>query len=96
MGVDPRLYAGPPFVLEQLQGDVSTRLGIGQGMVMVEQVVAAVGSDGVQLVVRQLFEQALGGHTGAIKNIVRVIHLVAAEDGFQAALVKGFVVRYQR
>ena len=96
MGVDLRLNAGPPFVLQQLQGDVGACLGTGQGVVMMEQVVAAVGGDGVQLVIRQLLELALGGHAGAIKIIVRVIHLVAAEDRFQAALVKGFVVSHQR
>ena len=43
-----------------------------------------------------MLELALGSLAGAIEIIVRVIHLIAAEDGFQATLVKRLVVGNQR
>ena len=33
---------------------------------------------------------------GAIEFIIRIIHAVATEDGFEATLVEGFVVRHER
>ena len=91
------MITGPPFcVLEKLQGDVGTRFGIGQGVMMMEQVVAAIGGNSVQLVIGQLLEQTLGGHAGTIKFIVGIVHLVAAENSLEATLVKTLVVGNQR
>ena len=84
------------FTSEELQGDVGARLGVGQGIVVLSQVKSAVGGNGVQLMVGQLLELALGGHAGAVELIVRIIHLVATKHGLQAALVKGFVMGNER
>jgi hypothetical protein len=64
-------------------------------MVVVDQIEAASRSHGVKLVVGQQFPEMFArGATGAIKLIVRVIHLVAAHHGFQATFVEGTVVRH--
>ena len=81
---------------EELQCNVGARFGVGQSIVVLSQVKSAVGSNGVQLMVGQLLELALGGHAGAVELIVRIIHLVATKHGLQAALVKGFVMGNER
>ena len=74
---------------------MGTCLGIGEGIVVVEQVVTTISGHRLQLVVGQLLEQPPGRHAGTIEFIVGVIHLIAAEDGPQAALVKGLVVGHK-
>ena len=63
---------------------------------VVFEVITAESGDGVQLVVLGLGESAAGGYTGAVEGVVGIVHLVTAEDGFQAAFVEGFVVGHQR
>ena len=81
---------------QQLEGNVGTGLGVSKGVVVISEVKAAVCGNGVQPVVGQLLEQALSGSTGAEECIIGVIHLIAAEDGFQTTLVKGFIMSDQR
>ena len=51
----------------------------------------------MQLVVGQIFaKMPTRGHTGAKELIVRIIHTVGLEYGFQAALVERLVVRHKR
>ena len=49
----------------------------------------------MQLVVGQLWKSLAGGHTGAVKLVIRIVHLVTTEDGFQATLIEGFVVGHE-
>jgi len=59
--------------------------------------IAAGLGDGVKLVVRKEFaEMTARGTAGAKELIIRIIHLVTAEHGLQAALVEGTVVSHQR
>lgn len=65
-------------------------------MVVFEMVATGLG-DGVKLVVREEFAEVTArGSAGAKELIIRVIHLVAAKHGLQAALVKGTVVGHKR
>lgn len=74
-----------------------TSLSVGQCMMVVFEMVATGLGDGVELVVREeLAEMTAGGPAGAEELIIRVIHLVAAEYGLQAALVEWTVVGHQR
>ena len=83
--------------LQNLPRNPSASLGIGQGMVVVDQIEATGRRNGVKLVVGQQFPEMLTrGATGAIKLIVRVIHLVAAHHGLQATFVEGAVMRHER
>ena len=53
--------------------------------------------DSVKLVVREEFAEVTArGSAGAKELIIRVIHLVTTEHGFQAALVEGTVVGHKR
>ena len=52
---------------------MGARFGVGKGVVMLSQVVAAVGGNGLQLVVGEKLELASGGNAGAVKLIVGVI-----------------------
>lgn len=70
-----------PF-LQNLPRNPSASLSIGQGMVVVDEMVAASLGYGMKLMVRQLLPKVLSrGTTGAIELIVGVIHLVAAYYG---------------
>ena len=63
---------------------------------MVDEVETAGFSHGVKLVIGKQFTEMLArGTTGAIKLIVRIIHLIAAHHGFQAAFVERAVVRHE-
>lgn len=46
----------------------------------------------MQLMVGQLWESTTGGDTGTEERIVRIVHLVHAEDGLQATFVESFIV----
>lgn len=66
-------------------------------MMVIFEVISAGLGDGVELVVREEFtEMTAGGPAGAKELIIRVIHLVAAKHGLQAALVEGTVVGHKR
>jgi hypothetical protein len=84
-----------PF-LQNLPRNPSASLGIGQGMVVVDEMIAASLSYGMKLVVRQLLPKVFSrSTTGAIELIVGVIHLVAAHYGLQTTFIEGAVVRHQ-
>ena len=74
-----------------------TRLGICQGVVVMFEIIAAGGSDGLELVVGQgTAEPAPGSGQRVVKHIVRIIHLIDPENSLQAALIETGVVRHQR
>ena len=83
--------------LQNLASNPCASLGIGQSVMVVDQIVAAGSCHGMQLVVgKQLSEMFARGAAGAVELIVRVIHLVAAHHGLQAAFVERAVVRHER
>ncbi len=83
--------------LQDCHGNPRAGLGVGEGVVMVGHRVAAGGRHGMQLVVRQLpSKMPPRGATGAIKLVVRIIHLIGLEHGLEAALIEGTIVGHQR
>ena len=66
-------------------------------MVVVLEVVAAGGSDGGETVVGQeAAEMAAGGGKGVVELVVRVVHTIYLESGFETTLVETGVVRHER
>lgn len=82
-------------VVEEFEGDGGTCFGIGEGMVMVLEIVATTLGNDVEIVVAT-GPYATGLLQRAVELVVRVIHLIAAENGFQAIFVEGFVVGNER
>lgn len=70
--------------------------GIGQGVVVQVEVVAAVGRDGVQLVVGQQAAQfAVRGLQGAVERVIGVIQVVGTVGGDEAAAVEWGIVCHE-
>ncbi len=83
--------------LQNLSCNPSASLGIGKGVVMVEQIIAAGCCHGVELMVgKQLAEVLSRGPIGTVELIVGVIHLIAAHHGLEATFVERTVVRHER
>ena len=78
---------------EDLQGDGGAGFGIGEGVVVAVEVVAAGCSHYVELMVTQAAARRC---EGAVEFIVRIVHLISLEDGFQATFVEGTVMGYER
>ena len=79
----------------QVQGNAGAGFGVGQGVVMVVQDKAAVCRDCAEPVVGEAFELLPGFLEGAVEFVVGVVHPVHPVAGFEAVLVKCFVVGYQ-
>lgn len=75
--------------------DSGASFGIGQGVVVVGEFVAAVGGYGVKLVVFESFEEAAREAVGAVETVVRVRNAVMFVQGFEATFVEGAVVRHE-
>ena len=72
-------------------------LGVGQGVVVLPEVEAAGGGDGLELMVRELAaEVAPGSRQRVTELIIGIIHLIDAMDRPQTALVEARIVRHQR
>ena len=72
-------------------------LGVGQGVVVTLEVVAAGGGDGLELVVGEAAaEMTAGSRQCIIELIIRIIHLIDPMDRLEAALIKPRIVRDQR
>ena len=64
---------------------------------MVEKVVAAGGGDSLELMVgKGAAEKAAGARQRVQENVIRIVHLIDPEHGFQAALVERGVMRHER
>ena len=64
---------------------------------MVFKIVAASSRHSMQLVIRQLLSKMEArGTASAKKLIIRIIHLIGLERGFEAPLVERAVVGHQR
>lgn len=82
--------------LQQFQCDGGAGFGIGQGVMMVHEVIAAGGCHCLQLVVWETMpEVPAGGGEGVLEFVVGVVHLIYAERGLQATLVEAGVVCHQ-
>ena len=75
---------------------MSTGLCVCKGVMMIRQVEAAVCSDGMQLMILQIREHLKRCLISTMKLIVWIFHLIMSEACFQATLIEGFVVSYQR
>ena len=72
---------------------MGTSLRIGQGMVVIREVISAGGSDGLELVVRELLPKMPSRcRQSVVKFIVQIVHLINAEDLFETAFIKRAVV----
>ena len=77
--------------------DMGAGFGVGQGVVMILEVVAACCGDSLELMVWQpMAEMTPRGGAGVVERIVRIVHLVDLEDLFQTSFVEGTVVRHER
>ena len=85
------------YFLQQPYRNLRTRFGIGEGVVVMLQMIAAGRSNGVQLVVGEVLPKMVaGGVTGAVELVVGIVHLINIEYRPQAAFVKRAVVCHQR
>ena len=70
-----------------------TSLRIGQGMVVIREVISTGGSDGLELVVRELLPKMSSRcRQRVVKFIVRIVHLIDAEYLLETAFIKRAVV----
>ena len=76
---------------------MSTGLGIGQGMMVIGQVITAGCGNRLQLMVRQTAPEMLtGSRKGIIELILRIIHPVHFENLFQTSFIELAVMRHKR
>ena len=82
---------------QETEGNGSTGLGIGKGMMMMPQIVATGSSYGLQLVVGQRAAQlAARGSQRIVEKIIWIVHLVDPEHSFQASLVEAGIMCHER
>lgn len=65
-------------------------------MVVVFEGETAGGGYGLELMVHEMGKFAAGGAEGVVELVVGVVHLIGAEDRFQAGFVEPFVVGDER
>ena len=76
---------------------MSTRFGIGKGMMMPCEVVSAGGGYGLQLMVRKPMPIVPPrGRQCIVEHIVRVVHPVYPVNGLETSFVEPGVVGHQR
>ena len=72
-----------------------TGLGVGEGVVVAGEVVAAGRSYGLELMVRKCVSKVLPGRGQCVEElIVRIIHLVHFEHFLQTPLVERAIMRH--
>ena len=59
---------------------------------MVLQLIATLGCNGVELVVGKVLEAAAGCAEGVVELIVRIVHLIDTEHSLQTTLIEWLVV----
>ena len=70
--------------------------GVGEGVVVVQEGVAAGGGDGVELVVGKAAAEVAARSCQGVKELIaRIMETVGAEDGFEAAFIEAGVVGYK-
>ena len=76
---------------------MGTGFGIGQGMMVIGQVITAGCGNRLQLMVRQTAAEMLTGcRKGIIELILRIIHPVHFENLFQTSFIELAVMRHKR
>lgn len=81
------------YFLQQLHRNLGAGFGIGEGVVVMLQMIAAGRCYGMQLVVGQIMaEVAARSDAGTTELIIRIIHLIQLEYRPQAAFVKHAVM----
>ena len=82
---------------QKLHRDPGAGFGVGEGVVVPGEIVAAGGGDGLELVVGQAHpEVAAGSRQRVEERIFRIIHAIGPEHGAQASFVEAAVVRDER
>ena len=83
--------------LQQLDCNVGTGFGIGQGMMVIGQVITAGCGNRLQLMVRQTAaEMVTGGRKCIMELILGIIHLIHSENLFQTSFIEPAVVSHKR
>ena len=82
--------------LQNLSRYPRTSFGISQRMMVLFQMEATLGGNGLKLMVGQIAERPTRRPKGAKELVVGIIHLITTEDGFQTALVERLVVGNER
>ena len=86
MFTDPNCFIG---ILQQLHCYRCTCLCIGEGVMMVHEVIPAGSGYGLELMVRKpAAEVASGSRQGVVELIVRVVHLIDPEHSLETSLVE--------
>ena len=75
---------------------MSASLCVCESMMMIGQIEATVCCDGMKLMILQIREHLKRCFISTMKLIVWIFHLIMSETRFQATLIEGFVVSYQR
>ena len=85
------------IISEEIQGYCGTGFGIGQGVMMVLEIVTTGGSNRVKLVIGQrMAELSAGGCKGIVKTVVWIIHLIDLEHCFQTSFIEMGIVGHER
>ena len=80
-------------VSEEFEGDRGAGFGVGEGVVVIQEGVAAGGSDGVELMVgKAAAEVAAGGGEGIQEAVAGIVQAVGTENGFEASFVEAGIV----
>ena len=104
MGCHSNLSTGQTSILKIIrklsqQPDcyMSTSLGIGQGMMVIGQVITAGCGNRLQLMVRQTAaEMVTGGRKCIMELILGIIHLIHSENLLQTSFIEPAVVSHKR
>ena len=90
-------YVARALILTNRKCDGSTGLGIGEGVMMLFEIKSASHGDIVKPVTWNcLAEMAARCPQRIKKRVIRIIHLIYTERGFQTPFVKTGIVRYKR
>ena len=76
-----------------IQGYRGARLGIGQGVVMVMEVITTGGGNCVKLVIGQrMAELSAGCSKCIVKAVIWIVHLIDLEHSFQTSFIEAGIV----
>jgi len=81
--------------LQDFPGDPGAGFCIGEGVMVVFEMITTEFRDGMQLMVLCLWECLARSDAGAVERIIRIVHLVSAEDSLQTTLIECLVMGYE-
>ena len=74
-----------------------TSLCVGQCVMMIDKVISAGSRNGLQLMIGKPVAIVSAGCGQSVqKDVIRIIHLIHAENGLQATFIKAGIVRHKR